>query len=152
MSEHSVRIEWTRRTDSFDYEGFDRHHEWLFPGGTRVEASAAPEYRGDPHCVNPEEAFAAALSSCHMLTFLALAARRRFTVDRYEDEAVATLARNEEGKQAVTRVRLRPSVAFGGERRPDAAELEKLHERAHAGCFIASSVRTEVAVEPRDVG
>jgi organic hydroperoxide reductase OsmC/OhrA len=150
MAEYRVRTRWRRETTDFTSDTYDRTHEWEFGGGTRIQASSAPEYRGDARLVNPEEALAAALSSCHMLTFLALAARRRLTVDRYEDEATATLGTNADGRLAVTTVMLRPAVIFGGERRPDAEEIARLHERAHEQCFIANSVRAEVVVEPRE--
>ncbi len=147
MSEHEVRVTWKRSGGDFSYETYDRTHSWQFGGGKSLEASSAPEFHGRAELPNPEEALAAALSSCHMLTFLALAARKRFTVDAYEDSAVALLEKNPDGKLAVTRVRLRPRAVFGGERRPDAADLERLHARAHSECFIANSVKTEVRVE-----
>ena len=147
MSEHRASIAWQRETEDFKVETYRREHRWRFPGGFEVSASAAPDYQGDPACVNPEEAFVASLASCHMLTFLAIAAGRRFVVDRYEDDAVGTLAKNEDGRLAITRVELRPRIAFGGEKTPSAEALEKMHERAHRACFIANSVRTEVRVE-----
>ncbi len=149
MSEHRVRIAWKRESDDFSYATYDRTHTWTFDGGTHVKASAAPEYQGDAALVNPEEALAAALSSCHMLTFLAIAARKRYVVDSYEDAAVATLDKNADGQLAITRVILRPRVVFGGDKSPDGSELEALHESAHRNCFIANSVRTELIVEPR---
>ena len=149
MSEHRVRIAWKRESDDFSYATYDRTHTWTFDGGTQVKASAAPEYQGDAALVNPEEALAAALSSCHMLTFFAIAARKRYVVDSYEDAAVATLDKNAEGQLAITRVILRPRVVFGGDKSPDGSELEALHESAHRNCFIANSVRTELIVEPR---
>jgi len=148
MSEHSATVAWRRETEDFAIETYQREHTWSFPGGSEVSASAAPDYQGDPACVDPEEAFVASLASCHMLTFLAIAAGRRFVVDRYSDAAVGTLAKNEDGRLAITRVVLRPSIAFGGEKTPSADELERMHERAHRACFIANSVRTEVVVEP----
>jgi organic hydroperoxide reductase OsmC/OhrA len=147
MSEHRVTVDWRRGSAEFSYETYPRAHTWTFAGGVEVPASAAPDFKGDPERVDPEAAFVAALSSCHMLTFLALAARKRLTVERYRDEAVGFLEKNEEGRLAVTRVVLRPEVRFGGEA-PPAEELERLHHRAHENCFIASSVRTDVKVEP----
>ncbi len=149
MSEHKVRVSWARGAADFSYEAYDRTHTWAFPGGTRVEASAAPEYRGRRELPNPEEALVAALSSCHMLTFLALAARRRLVVERYEDDAVGHMEKNAQGRIAITRVVLRPRIAFGGEGPPAAEELARLHHLAHEQCFIANSVKTEVTVEPR---
>jgi organic hydroperoxide reductase OsmC/OhrA len=150
MSEHNARVTWKRATEGFGYEEYNRGHEWRFEGGEVVRASSAPQFRGDPERVDPEAAFAAALSSCHMLTFLAVAARRRLVVDSYEDEATAFLEKGENGKLQITRVVLRPRVAFSGEKRPDAAALAQLHERAHAECFLANSVKTAVSVEARD--
>jgi organic hydroperoxide reductase OsmC/OhrA len=148
MSVHRATVRWHRTTDSSSYDAYGRAHTWHFPGGSVVEASAAPAFRGDADLVDPEEAFVASLASCHLLTFLALAARAGLTVDGYDDEAEGVLAKNADGRFAVTRVVLRPSVTFGGAP-PDPAEIARLHERAHADCFIANSVRTEVAVEPR---
>ena len=149
MSEHRARIDWKRDTKDFSYETYSRSHTWSFEGGVVVPASSAPEYLGDPTRVDPERALVAALSSCHMLTFLALAARRRLVVNAYRDEAVGFMEKNAEGKLAVTRVVLRPAVEFEGPKPPSAAELEKLHHLAHEHCFIANSVRTEVTVEPQ---
>jgi organic hydroperoxide reductase OsmC/OhrA len=113
-----------------------------------VQASAAPACRGSAGLVDPEEAFVAALSSCHMLTFLAYAAKRRFVVERYRDRAVGFLEKNAEGRLAVTRVVLRPEVVFADGSAPAADELEELHHKAHEACFIANSVTTTVTVEP----
>ena len=147
MSEHRATVEWKRGEADFAYETYPREHRWSFPGGHEVPASSAPDFLGDASRVDPEEAFVAALSSCHMLTFLALAARRRLVVESYRDEAVGFLEKNEEGRQAITRVVLRPRIRFGGDP-PDAQQVEKLHHKAHEHCFIANSVRTEVEVEP----
>jgi len=148
MSEHRASVSWERGGSDFGYEAYPRGHEWTFAGGVRVPASAAPAFRGDPTRVDPEAALVAALSSCHMLTFLAIASRKRMVVDSYTDEAVGWLEKNEDGKLAVTRVVLRPAVAFAGAQ-PSAEALADLHERAHRECFIANSVRTRVAIEPR---
>jgi organic hydroperoxide reductase OsmC/OhrA len=99
--------------------------------------------------VDPEEAFVASLSSCHMLTFLAIAARKRYLVDRYHDDAVGVLAKDSAGHLAMTKVTLRPQVDFGGENAPGPEELQQLHAQAHHTCFIASSVKTNVVVEPQ---
>jgi organic hydroperoxide reductase OsmC/OhrA len=147
MSEHKITLEWKRETESFSYESYNRDHVLVFEGGMRVPASAAPAYRGNPAHVNPEETLVAALSSCHMLTFLAVAAKKRFVVDRYSDHAVGFLEKNQKGKLAITRVVLHPQVAFGGSNLPTPEQLVELHERAHAECFVANSVTTEVTVE-----
>jgi organic hydroperoxide reductase OsmC/OhrA len=148
MSVHRATVRWQSTDAPFTYATYSRTHRWQFEGGTEVEASAAPAYRGDPALVDPEEAFVASLASCHLLTFLANAARDGLVVERYEDEAEGVLAKNAGGRLAVTRVVLRPRVTFGGAA-PTAAVVAQMHERAHAACFIANSVRTEVVVEPR---
>jgi organic hydroperoxide reductase OsmC/OhrA len=147
MSEHRAHITWRREGADFGYEAYGRDHDWRFGTGVSLRASAAAEYRGNPALPNPEEALVAALSSCHMLTFLALASRRGVVVDAYDDAAEGRLEKNAEGRLAVTRVTLRPRVRFGGEP-PDAATVASLHAQAHKGCFIANSVTTEVRVEP----
>ncbi len=149
MSEHRASIRWSRGSHPFTYEGYSRDHQWRFDGGQAVTASAAPAYKGSVEGVDPEEALVAALSSCHMLTLLAIAAKKGWVVDSYEDDAVGTLAKNAEGRLAVTRVVLRPSVAFSGDSVPDDAALQRLHHQSHEHCFIASSVRTEISIEPR---
>ena len=147
MSEHTATIEWRRETPDFTYETYNRDHDWSFDAGTTVRASANPAYLGSESCVDPEEAFVASLSSCHMLTFLAIACKKRFTVDRYRDEAVGVLGKDAAGSLALTKVTLRPKVTFGGERTPTPEEVRQLHDRAHHACFIANSVKTEVVVE-----
>src|SRR5581483_4297887 len=149
MTEHQVAIDWERETDRFTYDAYNRDHLWTFAGGVKVSASAAPDYMGNASYVNPEEALVAALSSCHMLTFLAVAARKQFVIDAYHDDATGILEKNADGKLAITRVTLRPKIAFSGEKRPTPEELKVLHDQAHRGCFIANSVKTEVKVEIR---
>ena len=148
MSEHRVQVSWERGGIDFRYETYPRDHRWRFAGGVEVPGSAAPDFRGDPKRVDPEAAFVAALSSCHMLTFLAIASRKRMVVDSYEDDAIGYLEKNEAGKLAMTRVVLRPRVAFAGAA-PPAEAVTDLHERAHRECFISNSVRTDVSVEAR---
>jgi organic hydroperoxide reductase OsmC/OhrA len=147
MSEHIATIRWKRSTPDFLYNTYNRGHEWHFDSGVVVPGSAAPAFKGDLDRVDPEEALVAALSSCHMLTFLAVAARKKLTVDSYEDAAFGVMTKNEHGVPWVSRVTLRPKIVFSGPHIPDAAELHALHEAAHAGCFIGQSVKTEVVVE-----
>ena len=146
MSEHRAKIAWSLGEGDFTYETYPRNHAWDFPGGPTIHASAAPEYFGAPENVDPEQAFVAACSSCHMLTFLAIAARKRLRVERYEDDAVGFLEKTEDGKFAVTRVELRPEIAWGGEKIPDADTVAKIHEKAHENCFIANTVKSEIVV------
>jgi organic hydroperoxide reductase OsmC/OhrA len=148
MSEHRATIDWKRESQGFSYETYNRGHLWQFDGGVEVAASAAPAYKGDPERVDPEEAFVASVASCHMLTFLAIAARQRFVVDSYSDQAIGFMEKNEKGRLAITRVTLRPKIAFGGDKPPSDEQLAKLHELAHEQCFIANSVRTQISVEP----
>jgi organic hydroperoxide reductase OsmC/OhrA len=149
MSEHKATVDWKRQTPDFAYETYNRDHDWRFDAGVTVRASANPAYLGDESCVDPEEAFVASLASCHMLTFLAIAARKRYVVDSYRDEAVGVLEKDAAGRLAITRVALRPLVRFGGERVPEPDDLRHLHDQAHHACFIANSVKTEVTIEPR---
>jgi organic hydroperoxide reductase OsmC/OhrA len=148
MSEHRADIHWQRDGVAFDYESYSRDHNWDFGHGLQVPASAAPEYLGHAERCDPEQALVAALSSCHMLTFLAIAAKKGFVVDEYHDQAVGVLEKNAEGRLAITRVTLRPRIRFGAERVPSADETRRMHESAHRNCFIANSVRTEVTVSP----
>ncbi|GAA1588540.1 OsmC family protein [Kribbella sancticallisti] len=147
MSEHVVDVSWSRGEHEFTYQTYNRDHEWRFDGGVTVPGSANPVYLGtEAGTVDPEEAFVASLSSCHMLTFLAIAAKKRLVVDSYVDHAVGVMAKNEAGRIAITQVRLHPVITFGGEA-PDEAALERMHHLAHEQCFIANSVTTEVLVE-----
>jgi organic hydroperoxide reductase OsmC/OhrA len=152
MARHHATVEWRRGDAAFTDNRYGRAHVWRFDGGAEVRASSSPhsvpEPLSDPAGVDPEEAFVASLSSCHMLWFLSLAAKRGLVVERYVDEAVGLLGPDAEGRLAMTRVTLRPAVTFIGPRVPDAAEVRTLHERAHLACYIASSVRTEVVCEP----
>ena len=150
MSEHKVTIKWERHGADFGYKKYSRDHVWRFENGVETPASAAPTYLGNPQRVDPESAFVAALSSCHMLTFLALASNKGFVVDRYEDNAVGRVEKNAKGKLAVTRVELRPRILFSGDKQPTQADLDWLHDKAHRECFIANSVTTEVRVAPPD--
>ena len=153
MGRHKVNISWSRGDAAFVDDRYSRAHRWRFDGGAEVAASSSPHVVpvpfSDASAVDPEEAFVASIASCHMLWFLSLAAGGGWRVDHYEDDAEGVMARNAEGRVAITRVTLRPAVAFGGERTPDRAAIEQLHHEAHERCFIASSVRTEIACEPR---
>lgn len=152
MSEYVATIEWSRGDQPFSDNRYSRAHDWRFDGGAVVRGSSAPSSvplpMSDPAAVDPEEALVAAVSSCHMLFFLAYAAKAGFIVDRYVDQAVGTMSRDARGKIAITEVVLRPALTWGGDAQPDAAALDDLHHRAHEGCYIANSIRAEVRVEP----
>lgn len=149
MSEHRIRLVWTREGAPFERNNYRREHRVVYPGGQAIDASAAPDYGGQPSHVDPEQQLLGALSSCHMLTFLAVAANRGHVVDAYEDEAVATLGKTDAGATAVTAAVLRPRIRFAPGNVPSAEELAKLHERAHRACFIANSLKTTVTIQPQ---
>ena len=148
MSEHKVYLSWKNEGNDFSYKTYDRTHQMKFEGGTLIKASAAPDYLGKAELVNPEEAFAASLASCHMLTFLAIASMKKYTVATYQDNAVALLGKNEKLRMAVTTVYLRPNIIFKGDKIPDKTTIDEMHHRAHQECFIANSVLTTIIVEP----
>ncbi len=141
-----MTLTWKRGDLPFEYQKYSRNHTWKFDGGHEMTASAAAAYLGDPKNVNPEEAYVASLSSCHMLTFLAIACKQKFVLDEYVDEAVGHMEKNAEGKMAITKVTLTPKITFSGDKKPSAEELGKMHHAAHDSCFIASSVKTEITV------
>jgi len=147
MSEHTAMIDWKRETPDFEYQSYNRDHDWVLDAGITVRASANPAYQGNERRVDPEEAFVASLSSCHVLTFLAIACKKRFTVNGYRDQAVGILGKDQTGRLAMTRVTLHPEVRFSGEKTPTPEELAQMHDQAHHACFIANSVKTEVVVE-----
>ena len=149
---HTATIRWQRGDAPFVDKRYSRAHTWSFDGGLEVAASSSPQVvplpMSDASAVDPEEAFVAALASCHMLWFLDIASRAGFCVDRYEDAADGRMGRNAAGKLVVDVVTLRPRTRFAGERVPDVATLAALHHEAHAECFLANSVRTEIRCEP----
>ncbi len=151
MSEHKATIAWTRAGPDFVKGRYSREHTWTFDGGVTVPASPSPSVVPAPYSnpanVDPEEAFVAAVSSCHMLTFLYLASREGFQVDGYHDEAVGAMTKNERDVPWVSSVALHPRIAYGGAKLPSPADEERLHHQAHAECFIANSIKTEVRVE-----
>src|SRR4051794_23968577 len=128
MSEHAATISWSRNNADFGYKNYSRDHDWKFANGVVVAASATPAYLGSPQRVDPESAFVAALSSCHMLTLLALASYGGYIVDTYEDHAVGHLEKNAQGKLAVTRVDLKPVIKFSSSKVPSAEQLKAMHE------------------------
>ena len=152
MSEHKAIILWKRTGPDFLKGRYSREHTWNFDGGVTVPASPSvaivPAPFANPACVDPEEAFVASVSSCHMLTFLYLASRQGFQVDSYEDAAVGAMAKNERGVPWVKAIALRPKVAYSGEKLPTPPDEQRLHQLAHEQCFISNSIKTAVSVEP----
>jgi organic hydroperoxide reductase OsmC/OhrA len=151
MSEHKATISWKRTSDDFLKGKYSREHTWTFDGGAVVQASPSPTVvpvpYSNPAFVDPEEAFVASLSSCHMLTFLYLAGRQGFQVDSYDDAAVGLMTKNDRGVPWVSTVTLSPRIAYGGAKRPTASEEEHLHHQSHEQCFIANSVKTDIVVK-----
>lgn len=146
MSEHKATVRWRNSGAEMDYERYTRDHTWEFEGGPTVPASAAPDFKGSGACIDPEEALVAAASACHMLTFLAIAARKKLVVASYEDHAVGHLEKDAEGRLAVTRIELRPVISFAPGTSVTAEDLRRLHDSAHRNCFIANSIRAAVTV------
>jgi organic hydroperoxide reductase OsmC/OhrA len=150
MHRHTAQVRWERKDALYTDHRYSRAHVWRFDGGAEVPASSSPlvvrEPMSDPHGVDPEEAFIAALSSCHMLFFLDFASRAGFTIDLYVDDAVGTMGKDEEGMEFVEAVELHPEITFSGDKRPSAEEIAELHHRSHDVCFIARSVKTKVSV------
>lgn len=151
MSAYFAKVAWCRGEQNFLDNRYSRRHVWEFDGGASVPASSSSHVVPLPMSVeanvDPEEAFVASLSSCHMLFFLSIAAKQGFRVDTYIDNAVGVLEKNDEGRESMTRVTLRPDVAFSGEKRPTREQVEKIHHLSHENCFIANSVKTEVITE-----
>jgi organic hydroperoxide reductase OsmC/OhrA len=152
MSQHKATIHWQNSGGDFLRGKYSREHTWSFDGGVTVPASPAPEsvpapYSNPAH-VDPEEAFVASVSSCHMLTFLYVAYRQGFQVESYHDEAIGVMTKNDRGIPWVSAITLHPKIVYGGEKRPTSANEEHLHHQAHEQCFIANSIKTEVTVSP----
>ncbi|MBO6778913.1 MAG: OsmC family protein [Rhodothermales bacterium] len=151
MATYGAEVHWERKGESFADNRYSRAHTWRFDGGQTVPASASPHIvpfpMSDPAAVDPEEAFVASLASCHMLFFLSFAARDGWTVESYTDDARGTMENGPEGMW-MSRVELRPLVRFEGTQ-PSSREIDDLHHRSHAACFLARSVRSEIRLTPR---
>jgi organic hydroperoxide reductase OsmC/OhrA len=155
MSVYRATISWYRNDqEDFLQSQYSREHEWSFDGGRVIPASSSPHVVPLPYSieanVDPEEAFVASLSSCHMLFFLSIAAKKRFIVDSYIDTAVGTMERDTNGKLSITKVKLRPIIVFSGGKQPTIEQLTKMHQQSHEQCYIANSVKSEVVTEIPD--
>ncbi len=150
--QYTSKILWNRNGALFSDNRYSRKHLWQFDGGVEVPASSSPQVvrlpLSEAAAVDPEEAFVASLASCHMLWFLDIAARGGFIIDSYVDDAVGTLAKNSDGKFAMTIVTLKPHVIFSGDIRPSHEDIQHMHHKAHDECFIATSVKSDVRCEP----
>lgn len=152
---YTATISWERKDAVFTDNRYSRAHRWSFDGGIEVPASSSPLNVRLPfslaEAVDPEEALVAALSSCHMLSFLYVAAKQGFVVESYRDEAIGVMSKNVEGRLAVTEVTLHPKIVFARDKRPSPAQHESMHHQAHEECYIANSVKTDVRCEAVDV-
>ena len=151
MQEFSAEVAWERAAQPFSDNRYSRAHVWRFDGGLTVPASSSPHSvplpMSDAGALDPEEALVASLSSCHMLFFLSIAAQRGYVVDSYIDHAVGVMDKNSEGKMAMTRITLAPTIVFSGENRPAQAALDAMHHAAHDKCYIANSIKAEVIIK-----
>jgi len=151
MSTYTAKITWNNDSpETFTKNRYSRAHTWSFDGGMTIPASSSPHAVRLPfsveEAVDPEEAFVAAISSCHMLTFLWIAAKKGFLIEAYEDNAEGVLAADADGRQSMTEVTLRPNITWGGTELPTAEQLDEMHHLAHQGCYIANSVKTEIKI------
>ena len=153
MSRHTATVSWSRGDAPFTDSRYSRAHTWRFDGGADIAASSSPHSVPLPYsradAVDPEEAFVASISSCHMLWFLSIAAKRGLRVESYDDEAEGFLEKDGDGRMSMTRVLLRPRVVFGGEHAASTADVAAMHDEAHRACYIANSVKTLIGCEPR---
>lgn len=151
MSKHVATISWQRNGEDFLANKYSRMHSWKFDGGAHVQASASPQIVPLPWSseenVDPEEAFVASVSSCHMLFFLSIAAERGIQVESYNDEVVGRMSKNENGKYAISQITLHPSVGYSGSTTPSEEDERAIHHDAHEQCFIANSVTSEIRIE-----
>ena len=142
MAQYNIKVGWDAASGS-------DHYRWTLDNGTEIVGTPPANPEEAPRFLDPEEAFVGSLASCHLLSFLAAAAKAGFHVTRYEDDAFGVLDKNEQGRIAVSRVTLRPTVTFSTDNKPTVDELKQLHEKANRDCFIANSVKTQIVLEPR---
>lgn len=151
MAEHRATVRWAHKEGDFLKGRYSREHTWSFDGGLTIPASPSPSAVPKPYCneanVDPEEAFVASISSCHMLTYLFVAMKAGFQVASYEDDAIGTMTKNDQGSFWVSSVVLNPRIEYSGEKRPSHEDEARLHHAAHDQCFIANSVKTDIRVQ-----
>lgn len=152
MFKYLAKINWVRSSDeNYIDNKYSRRHSWSFDGGVTVQASSSPHIVPLPYSVeanvDPEEAFVASLSSCHMLFFLSIAAKRRYVIDTYLDDAVGIMDNDSNGKMSMTKVTLHPKIIFSGEKKPILKQIENMHHQSHEQCFIANSVKADIVIE-----
>jgi organic hydroperoxide reductase OsmC/OhrA len=152
MSHYTATIKWqSQMNEKFSDNKYSRAHTWEFDGGEIIQASSSPHVVPLPYSVeanvDPEEAFIASLSSCHMLFFLSIAAKRRYTIESYTDAATGTMQLDKDDKMSMTDVTLNPQIVFSGDKKPTKEKIDKIHHQAHEQCFIANSVKTKIHIE-----
>ncbi len=152
MSQYTAIVKWQRQqSENFIGNQYSRAHTWEFDGGEIIQASSSPQVVPPPYSVeanvDPEEAFIASISSCHMLFFLSFAANRKYVIESYEDEAIGIMQLNNDKNMAMTSVTLRPKIIFTGDKQPTQEQIDKIHHNAHKQCFIANSVKTKIHIE-----
>lgn len=152
MSEYFAKIKWVRGSnESYIDNKYSRGHEWIFDGGVTIQASSSPHIVPLPYSVaenvDPEEAFIASVSSCHMLFFLGIAAKRKYVIDSYVDDAIGIMEKDKDGNISMTKITLKPNIQFSGDRKPTMEQIEKMHHQSHKECFIANSIKTEIITE-----
>ena len=146
MSDYVAKLNWSLGDGVLEAGGYNVNHRMRFAGGLEATMTSAPDYGGDARYVNPEEAIAASLSSCHMMTFLALCAKAGWQVTSYEDSAVARLGKTQDGRTCVASIHLHPVTQFAKGHDKTTSELEEMHERAHRYCFVANALSCEMKV------
>ncbi|WP_409523710.1 OsmC family protein [Nitrincola sp. MINF-07-Sa-05] len=146
MSVHQSVISWQRNPHESEAGTYSRNHQVMLNGGQQVNVSASVEFKGDPNCADPEQMLVSAVSSCHMLFFLAIAEFQGYQVDSYEDNPVGYLERNDKKGMEVTRIELSPQITFGGDKVPDPKAISRIHTNAHSNCFIRNSITAEVTI------
>ena len=146
MSTFNIQLDWKNTSGSFKFEEYTRDHQIVLGGAQSLLTSAGPKFFGNAQAANPEELLLSALTSCHMLTFLAIASKSGYIVDSYSDKPSAILGKNDSNKISITEINLSPTIVFSGEKIPSAEQLKSLHEKAHNNCFIASSIKAKVNI------